>query len=126
MTLERWYVSGGIKGIPEHRDNFAKGVEEVEEMGYKAVNPLDIGACHSNPTLDCIHPGELLETGHTWQCYMRYDIAILVFCQGIYMLQGWEKSKGATEELRIAQGLGLSIKFQPKFILTADSLVLHG
>lgn len=102
------YVSGAIKGVPDFIEKFAEASAEVAEWATP-VNPVEIGACAQTP---CINPGELLDTGHTWQCYMRHDIERLVHCQGIYMMRGWEKSKGASEELRIAQMLGMDVYFQ--------------
>jgi hypothetical protein len=103
------YISGGIKDVPDFVEKFAAAAAEVALWGAHPVNPVDIGACAGNP---CLYPGELLDSGHTWQCYMRHDIELLVHCQGIYMMRGWEKSKGASEELRIAQGLGITVYFQ--------------
>ena len=104
------YISGPIKGHEDFIEKFKKAYEEVEEWAMP-VNPVEIGACEQAAGV-CMFPGDMLETGHTWQCYMRYDIAELVFCDGIYMLDGWETSKGATEELRIATMLGMEVYFQ--------------
>lgn len=40
---------------------------------------------------------------------MRADIKVLVDCDGIALLPGWEKSPGATLEHSIARGLGLRV-----------------
>ncbi len=42
-----------------------------------------------------------------WLNCMRMDIARLVTCDAVYMLQGWEASRGARLEHTIAAGLGL-------------------
>ena len=43
-----------------------------------------------------------MPTSATWQEYMNLCIPMLDMCHGIYMLDGWEKSKGATEEFNYA------------------------
>lgn len=102
------YVSGGIKGIPDFMERFEAAAAEVAKFATP-VNPVEIEPCGD---VECIYPGEMLASGHTWQCFMRHDIEVLVHCRGIYMMRGWEMSKGASEELRIAQMLGLDIYFQ--------------
>lgn len=109
MPTSTIYVSGPIKGHPDFLVKFAAASDEVAEWATP-LNPTSIGSCE---TLPCRNPGELLATGHTWECYMRFDIEKLVHCDGIYMMRGWETSQGARTELAIAQTLGLSVHFQP-------------
>lgn len=103
------YVSGPIKGHADFLEKFAAASAEVA-IWANPVNPTAIPCCEASP---CVYPGEMLDTGHTWQCYMRHDIERMVHCDGIYMMRGWELSKGATEELRICQMLGMPVYFQP-------------
>jgi hypothetical protein len=43
---------------------------------------------------------------------MRYDIRALTFCDSIYMMKGWEESKGANIELKVAKAIGLKIIYE--------------
>jgi hypothetical protein len=45
----------------------------------------------------------------SWSAYMRLDITMLCECDSIYMLPGWENSKGAKLEKMIADSLGMEI-----------------
>jgi hypothetical protein len=45
---------------------------------------------------------------------MVEDIRQLMTCDAIYMLKGWEKSKGASLEHHIAKELGLEIYYDRK------------
>ncbi len=120
MTKPTIYVSGPIKGNDDFEREFAAAADEIREWA-DPVNPVEIDACRHIETdskhpdfglFECRYPGDLLPTGHTWQCYMRHDIEKLVHCDGIYMMRGWENSKGACEEVRIAQVLGMQVSFQ--------------
>ena len=44
--------------------------------------------------------------------HMRVDIALLLECDCIYMLQGWELSKGAKLELDVASSCGIKVLFE--------------
>ena len=44
-----------------------------------------------------------------WLDCMRMDIARLVTCDAVYLLPGWEKSRGAKVEHGLAVGLGFQI-----------------
>lgn len=48
---------------------------------------------------------------------MRADIALLLGCDCIYMLRGWELSKGAKLELDVASSCGLEVMFENQFNL---------
>ena len=107
-SLGTVYISGPLAGSPElSRDEkmarFGRAVKIMERAGYEVLNPLDVDAgCGQD---DC---GSI--NGHTWQCWLRYDlIAMLQECDAIIMLPGWETSGGATLELHIAKNLGWPI-----------------
>ena len=66
---------------------------ELAEMGFAPVNPFENGV-----------PDE----AH-WRVHMRADIALLVQCDLIYMLRGWELSKGAKLEHDVATSCGIKV-----------------
>lgn len=92
------YISGKISGeTPESvSEKFSRAVAEVASYGCKPVNPLDNG---------------LHESAH-WNKHMVADIAMLLECDGIYMLTDWKKSRGARIERNIAKELGMIICFE--------------
>lgn len=47
-----------------------------------------------------------------WREHMRVDIRALVDCDSIYMLKGWELSKGAKLELDVASSCGIPVEFE--------------
>lgn len=46
------------------------------------------------------------------EMFLQGDIVMLLRCDAIYMLKGFESSLGATEELRVATGTGLEVFYQ--------------
>lgn len=91
------YVSGRITGTQDYPQRFAVGCEEVRAMGYVAVSPLVNG---SDPAL-------------SWHEYMKRDIRTLLACDGVYLLRGWQDSRGARLEKLIADGLDMLVVYQP-------------
>ena len=49
------------------------------------------------------------------------DIADLLHCNAIYMLQGWQESKGARIEHYIATELGLHIMYEVEQLIMNDN-----
>lgn len=91
------YVAGPMSGIIDHNfPAFHAAAKLLRSRGFTVINPAEINA----DAVDVVRP---------WDWYMRRDIAELVKCQTIYLLPGWEKSKGATLERHIAERLGMHI-----------------
>nr|WP_280519312.1 DUF4406 domain-containing protein [Caballeronia zhejiangensis] len=88
------YIAGPMSNLPElNFPAFHAEAARLRALGFEIVNPaeVDVGP---NPT---------------WLACMRADIKVLVDCDGIALLPGWEKSPGATLEHSIARGLGLRV-----------------
>ncbi len=88
------YVSGGMSGLPNlNFPAFHAAAAALRSQGHTVVNPAEI-----NP-----------DTTMSWEQCMRADIKALCDCTHIYMLPGWERSKGAHLELHIAHRIGLEV-----------------
>ena len=88
------YISGKITGIEEEAlINFNKAEYELTSLGYNVVNPMKLPHNHDKE----------------WSSYMRECLVHLMDCDYIFILDGYEQSKGARLELYIAQELGLKI-----------------
>lgn len=95
---KRIYVAGPMTGLPMlNFPAFHAAEAHLLRYGYTVVNPARINPDHSMSWEDC----------------MRKDIAELVTCGAIYLLPGWQDSKGATLEHHIAERLGLNIILAP-------------
>lgn len=91
----RIYISGRITGLPYHiaAGHFAIAARRLSELGHHPVNPIYNG----------------LPRDATWAEHMRTDLATLRACEGVCMLHGWERSRGARIERRAALKRGMPI-----------------
>lgn len=95
---EKVYISGAIAhhDLQERRNAFAEAERYLDLKGYEPVNPFRNG---------------LPDWAH-WREHLRADIRLLLDCEYIYMLRGWELSKGAKLELDVASSCGIKVLFQ--------------
>lgn len=94
------YISGAIAhyDLDERRAIFGLAADFLRSRGYDVFNPFENG----------------LSQDEDWCKHMRVDIRALVDCDAIYMLQGWELSKGAKLELDVASSCGIPVWFQKR------------
>ena len=92
------YISGKISGtdLTETHKRFAAVAKATKRLGYEPVNPFENG----------------LTEHDTWEAHMLKDIAELLQCKAIYMLQGWQESKGARIEHYIATKIRMPIMYE--------------
>ena len=84
--MKRVYIAGKITGDPNYREKFAKAEKELRDMGYTLI---------MNPAV--------LPEGFTWDDYMNITLAMLSACNTIYLIDGWEDSRGAQIEAGYAE-----------------------
>lgn len=89
MTI---YISGPMAGIEGYEKNFKAAEEKMKEAGHEVVNPAEIDV-----------------TGMSREEILKKDIRLLWECDGIYMLKGWQQSRGANREYGFALGCGMPI-----------------
>lgn len=89
------YIAGPMTGLPGlNFPAFHAAAAKLRAEGFGVVNPAELNPDHTLPWGEC----------------MRIDIANLVRCDAIYLLPGWEASKGATLEHHIAARLDMRIE----------------
>ena len=96
--MQKVYISGPITGIdPEVcRARFEAAKLRLRERGYTPVSPLENGLPVDAPYDD----------------HMRRDLEMLAECDAIYMLNGWEHSKGCRIEFNVATTNRIPITFE--------------
>lgn len=83
------YISGQISGLPieKVKEKFSRVEAQLIAQGYEVVNPLNNGLPRNAP----------------WELHIAMDIVLLMGCDTIYLLTGWDNSRGATLEKNFAE-----------------------
>lgn len=101
----RLYLAGPMTGIPLlNFPAFHAAAARLRGLGFQVVNPAEINA---DPT-------------EGWASCMRKDIAQLVTCDGVALLPGWRRSRGARLERRLALVLGMSVTDVDRLVLACE------
>ena len=85
------YLSGAITGTDDYMDRFSMA-EKSLEAEHTIINPAKVNA--------------QLPSDTDYEDYMKMSFCMLDMCDGIYLLQGWEKSCGSNRELGYAMAKG--------------------
>ncbi len=94
----RFYISGPITGTEDYEQRFAAAEEAVKVMGFEVLNPA------KNSLV-------MPETA-THEEYMRVCLQQESCCDAIFLLNGWENSKGARQEFEYALRHKMTIFFE--------------
>ncbi len=107
MTI---YLSGPMAGHDHlNEPAFRAAAKTLVEQGHPTVVPHDIQPAD--------HPGDCPRSyaanagGHSAACHLRGDLLIMLVCDEVAMLPGWEASVGARLELNVAAAVGLPVRF---------------
>lgn len=94
---DRVYISGPMTGYPQFNfPAFEQASKMLRVIGFEVVSPHEFGEG---------------EPGKTWADYLRQDLAAMLDgCDSVATLHGWEKSRGATLEVHVAQALGMQVE----------------
>lgn len=107
MTSPRMYVSAPIFGQDSYtrHQKFELGRKIAENSGFIPIVPPDLVlSSHLGPC----PPGRRTEgSAHAEACHFKADIAALINCAGILMMDGWVSSWGCKLELHIATLCGV-------------------
>ena len=92
------YISGAITGTDDYVTRFGKAEARLRNQGFEVINPAEVNG--------------RLPKSTTYEQYMEMSMLMLGMCDSIYMLKGWESSKGSNREYGYAVGKDLSIIFE--------------
>lgn len=94
------YLAGPMTGVPLfNHPAFHAAAKKLREQGHEVINPAELD--------------EEIGTDEPWDVYLRRDLAMLVTCDAIALLPGWEKFRGARLEKHVACELGLRVLPSP-------------
>lgn len=91
------YLSGRISGNDNYKNEFAGAELFLKQMEYVVINPAKI-----LETTEDLNYEQMMQI-----CYRLVDISDIIF-----MVSGWQKSKGANAELAYAKSLGKKVMYQ--------------
>lgn len=92
------YISGPITNNEGYMKKFQAAERELKKRGFETVNPATVLDPLPNTT--------------THAEYMHVSYALMDLCQGIFLLEGWKNSKGATLEYKYATASRMAIFFE--------------
>lgn len=92
-----WYLSGPMSGIEDSNyPEFERVMTLLRERGMTIVSP---------------HEDVPVSPEHSWADYLKRDLLKLVSCDGIILMHGWSKSRGARLELGVALELSMRVMY---------------
>tara|TARA_Y100000593_G_scaffold87420_1_gene167846 strand:+ start:35 stop:406 length:372 start_codon:yes stop_codon:yes gene_type:complete len=110
------YVAGPMRGHDDYNyPAFDRQKQVLEEQGWNVVNPADLDRDDNKPINGPMEfdPENNYEDHEFMRQALKRDmVAICDECTAIYMMSGWERSKGAKTEHALAKALGLSVYYE--------------
>jgi len=110
------YVAGPMRGHDEYNyPAFDRQAQILEKQGWTVVNPAEMDRSISSPE-KC--PMEFNpSTNYDDQEFMREALhrdldQICNNCTAVYMMSGWETSRGAKAEWATAKAIGIDIYYE--------------
>lgn len=89
------YIAGPMSGRPEFNyPAFHEEAERLRSLGHEVKSPAELG---------------MESSGYGWRECMRRALQLLLDCDIVVVLPGWQDSRGASLEVKIAESLGMRV-----------------
>jgi Domain of unknown function (DUF4406) len=89
------YIAGPMTGYPEFNyPAFDLAQSQLRKKGYEAISPAVFDTT-----------GEIMP----WAFYARAGLRMLLECDAVALLEGWDESRGAGLEVYVARALGMIV-----------------
>lgn len=107
------YLAGPMTGYPAfNRAGFDFAERYAAEQGWTVASPQNTDPTHYGPCPD----GERHTTtagSHPHPCWVRASLRMMLDCDAVLMLPGWQESRGARLEHVVAEGCGMPVHLMP-------------
>lgn len=112
------YVAGPMTGLPQFNfPAFDEATTNLRREGFKVVSPAELddeetrAAALASPDGA---PGSGTTNGDTWGDFLARDVKLIADqCDGVAVIDGWNKSKGARLETFIAHVTSKPVVYYP-------------
>lgn len=96
------YIAGPMTGLPDFNfPAFRAAAADLSARGYDVRTPTDADGGSQDKS---------------WQFYMRLALRMLLDCDQVVLLPGWERSRGACIERSVAEALGMPVTEYAEFV----------
>lgn len=96
--MKKVYISGPITGHDDYMHQFCSAEDLLRKQGCIVYNPAVVN--------------RMMPPEADYEEYMSIAMTMLSFCDTVYMLKGWQDSKGANREYGYAVAKHLNIRFE--------------
>ena len=107
MTAKKVYLSGGITGVVNPYERFQAASQLMLQRGLDPISPYSIPPCSDGSCVEGPHNPR--SDGHTWACWLRHDLIVLLQCDEVATLPGWQQSRGSVLEVSTALSVGIPV-----------------
>mgnify|MGYP003629619005 CR=1 FL=1 len=108
--MKQCYICGPMTGLPSFNfPAFHEADKNLTTLGWKCWNPAKMDIAADGIDRDGMSGHEEVPN---LKEIARRDVDAIFQCEMIYMLRGWENSKGARAEHALANWIGLEIIYQ--------------
>jgi hypothetical protein len=121
MSERSVYIAGPMRGYPRYNfDAFFNAERLVSQMGFIPINPERIEMEHG---FDPTTPEDQLTSAMMAEFIARDVDVILNKADAIYMLKGWEQSRGAMAEYHLARWKGLEVFYEEPLRTNSEDIL---
>jgi hypothetical protein len=120
------YVAGPMTGLPGFNYRSFDGArDQLAREGWTVINPADLDRINLDIDFSVMTGQE--DISKYGSAFARQDIESLLHSDAVFLLPGWEKSRGATNEARIATMLGVPLYgYETRDVVTIEAKFSSG
>lgn len=113
MSRTKLYVAGPMRGHEEYNfPAFDKAAYALRKVGYAVVSPAELDRVNGVDEFSDVDEN----LAQFKRDVMQRDCKAICGCDGIALLDDWDKSEGVEVEIALARFLGLNIQGVEKWL----------